>query len=262
MDYSRLSAATKYFLLSRHKRGHGIHSPFVYDIINTVFLEKIPPPVLEIVNTARKYLRQNNDRIYINDLGTGSAYTSSAHRRISAIARRSPVSNRYGRILYNLALMNNGNDILELGTSLGISAMFLSLGAADSNIITIEGCSSLVGIARGTFESKNIGNITVKEGDFEDNLLKLNNVSYSPSLVFVDGNHSKEPVLRYFSLLKKLMTPDSVIVFDDINYSFGMSEAWNEIKSDPQVSVSIDIFRMGLVFFRTGMVKQDFIIRY
>ncbi|MDZ7738978.1 MAG: class I SAM-dependent methyltransferase [Bacteroidales bacterium] len=158
--------------------------------------------------------------------------------------------------------MNNGNDMLELGTSLGISTMFIGLGAADSSIITIEGCSSLAGIARENFKSSIIGNITLMEGDFEDHLPGLNDGGFNPSLVFVDGNHSRKPVLRYFSFLKKMVAADSVIIFDDINYSFEMSEAWNEIKTDPQVSVSIDIFRMGFVFFRKGMAKQDFKIRY
>ncbi len=262
MDYSRVSAAIKYILLSRHKRGHGIHSPYVYDTINNVLRNKVPEQILETINSARRDMRKNSAVIPVTDLGTGSVYTSSAYRKISDIARRSSVSNPYGRVLYNLARINNGNDILELGTSLGISTLYLGLGAADSDIITIEGCSRLARVARENFKRCGSGNITVMEGDFEDHLQKLNDGRYSPSLVFVDGNHSKEPVLRYFSLLKELLTPDSVIVFDDINYSSEMSEAWNEIKSDPQVSVSIDIFRMGLVFFRTGMVKQDFIIRY
>ncbi len=66
----------------------------------------------------------------------------------------------------------------------------------------------------------------------------------------------------YFSLLKEFIGPDSAIIFDDINYSSEMLEAWNEIKSNFQVSVSIDIFQMGLVFFRGGIVKQDYVIRY
>lgn len=262
MDYCRFPSALKYLLLSRHKRGYGIHSPFVYDIINTAFRKEIPQYILEKVNSARKEMQNNNESICVNDLGTGSSYTSSGLRSISSVAHRSSVSNRYGRILYNLALMNNGNEMLELGTSLGISTMFIGSGAPNSDIVTIEGCSSLSGLARTNFASCNIGNITVMEGDFEDHLLRLKDGRFRPSLVFVDGNHSKKPVLRYFFMLKNMVKSDSVIIFDDINYSSEMSEAWNEIKTDPQVSVSIDIFRMGFVFFREGMVKQDFIIRY
>lgn len=262
MNYNRTGRALRYILFSRHRRGHGIHSPFVFDLINMVLLRKIPADVMPGINAVRKRLESSKLLIDVNDLGSGSDYMSSTFRRISDITRRSSVSNSYGRILYNLAQRYNGKAILEMGTSLGVSTLFMAMGAPGSEITSIEGCPGLAERARHNLSGCNIENVTVLAGSFDEKLRAIMANDLSPAMVFVDGDHRKEAVLRYFSILKELIAPDSVIIFDDINYSRGMSEAWHEIKSDLQVSVSIDIFRMGMVFFREGMVKQDFVIRY
>lgn len=262
MNYHRLSGAFKYYVLSRHKRGHGIHSPFVYDFIDTVLRKDIPPEVMDIVTGVRKDMAESNELLKVQDLGAGSQFMSSSQRSLSDISRRSTVRNRYGRILYNIAVKYNGENILELGTSIGISTIFMALGAPASRIISIEGCKQLAEAAKRNFVHCDIENIDIITDDFDTQLTLIGDTGFIPSMVFIDGNHRKEHVLKYFALLKELLTAGSVIIFDDINYSYEMNEAWNEIKSDLQVSVSIDIFQMGFLFFRKGIVKQNFVIRY
>ncbi|MEA1886155.1 MAG: class I SAM-dependent methyltransferase [Bacteroidota bacterium] len=262
MEYYRIGRALKYFIFSRHRRGHGIHSPFVFDFINTVLRQDIPAEVIKTISELRKDMAESKEVLSVNDMGAGSQYLSSSSRSLSDLSRISSISKKYGRVLYNIAHSYNGNNILELGTSVGISTLYLGLGAPESKIISIEGCKTLSDRAKKNLKRCNIDNTDILTGDFDQQLAVVRDMGFSPSLVFVDGNHRKEPVLRYFAFLKELVTPDSVIIFDDINYSFEMIEAWNEIKSNSQVSVSIDIFQMGFVFFRGGMVKLDFVIRY
>lgn len=262
MNYHRIVSALKYFLFSRHRKGHGIHSPFVFDIINTVLRKKIPPEVKQIIFKLRKEMQNSEEIVEINDLGAGSVYNSGSHRRLSDIASRSAVTNSYGKVLYNLARLNDGEDILELGTSLGLSTLFIALGAPDSEVVSIEGSEVLAGIAADNFARYNVQNIKLRTGEFTTNLQDLRRTGFKASMIFVDGDHRKEPLLRNFDLLKKIIKPGSVMIFDDINYSSEMNTAWHEIKKDSGVSVSIDIFQMGIVFFREGMVKQDFKIRY
>ncbi|HCC70378.1 MAG TPA: SAM-dependent methyltransferase, partial [Bacteroidales bacterium] len=252
MIYTRMVRLLKYFIVSRHRKGHGIHSPFVFELINNVFRSKIPSEVTNTISSLRKDLAGNKSIISVNDLGAGSAYTSSSLRKVSDISSRSSIRNRYARVLYNIARQYDERNILELGTSVGISTMFIALGAPRSNIISIEGCDNLAEIARDNFFKYNLGNINVITGDFDEQLQYIRKTGFNPSMVFIDGNHRKEPVIRYFYTCKGLIAPDSVIIFDDINYSSGTNMAWNEIKRDPEVSVSIDIFQMGFVFFRGG----------
>lgn len=251
----------RYFFQSRHRRGHGIHSPFVYEMINNILRKGIPSEAEDIVTDIRREMSESEKTIMVNDHGAGPAYTCSSLRRVPDIARHSSIKRRYGRILFNFASRYNGENILELGTSVGISTMYISLGAPCSKIISIEGCENLAGIAKENFSLSGINNVDIITGLFDECLEGILK-EFIPSMVFIDGNHRKEPTMRYFNTIKELIGPDSVIILDDINHSHEMREAWNEIKRDSQVSVSIDIFQMGFVFFRKGIVKQDFLIKY
>jgi uracil phosphoribosyltransferase len=84
----------------------------------------------------------------------------------------------------------------------------------------------------------------------------------TPGVVFIDGDHRKESVIRYFEKVKEFTDDRSVIIFDDIHISSEMGEAWEIIKKDKRTSISIDIFRFGIVFFRSGMTRSDYVIRY
>jgi len=140
--------------------------------------------------------------------------------------------------------------IIELGTSLGISTMYMAASCPDAKIWTIEGCQSTAEIARQNFTDAALSNISILEGQFEEILPGLLTSVVSPGLVFIDGNHRKEPVINYFNMIAEFSDRNTVVIIDDINYSIEMSQAWNEIKLHEKVSVSIDIFRMGILFFR------------
>ncbi|MBK9358768.1 MAG: class I SAM-dependent methyltransferase [Bacteroidales bacterium] len=79
---------------------------------------------------------------------------------------------------------------------------------------------------------------------------------------FIDGNHTKEATLRYFGQLVKHAGNNSVYIFHDIHWSAEMEQAWNEIKNHEKVIITIDLFHMGLVFFRKELSRQHFIIRF
>jgi predicted O-methyltransferase YrrM len=152
--------------------------------------------------------------------------------------------------------------IVEFGTSLGFSTMYLAASSGDIPVYTIEGCSSSAEIARHNFDMMDLSNIEIVHGSFEDKMADIQALSHKPGLIFIDGNHRKEPVLDYFNKLAELSGNETVIVIDDINYSSEMEDAWREIKKHKKVTVSIDIFRMGIVFFKSGINPSNYIIRY
>ena len=79
----------------------------------------------------------------------------------------------------------------------------------------------------------------------------------SPDLIYFDGNHQKKATLKYFNDCLPFINENSVFIFDDIRWTKDMLDAWQEISSHPKVSVSIDLFSIGLIFFR-DQVKEDF----
>jgi predicted O-methyltransferase YrrM len=152
--------------------------------------------------------------------------------------------------------------IIELGTSLGISTMYMAASCTDTTVCTIEGCPATAGIARQNFVEAGLNNIKILEGPFDEILPGFTTTDVKPGLVFIDGNHRKDPVIKYFNQIAELSDNKTVIIIDDINHSKEMAEAWDEIKLHKKVSVSIDIFRMGILFFREGINHNNYIIRY
>jgi len=262
MNFYNTKRAFEYFLFSHHRKGHGIHSPYIYKLVSEVFKNKTESSVVNKVERIRSDLKKCNQRIDFTDLGAGSLKLNSRIRSISDIAKYSSLRPRYASLLSRLAGLVNGKVIIELGTSLGISTMYMALAAPLSKIYTVEGCKEVADIAESNFELCGIRNVETVRGNFDDMLGLLLERTGQPGMVFIDGNHRKEPLLRYFHMLKGLSSNSSILVIDDIHYSRQMEEAWDEIKRSKDVSVTIDIFQMGMVFFRQGMSKQNYIIRY
>ena len=181
------------------------------------------------------------------------------------IAERSAKNKKYCKLLFRLAYYFKPTTVLELGTSLGISTAYLASANPNSKVITIEGCPNTAQEAKKNFESLGLANIESLIGNFEDVLTtNIERLTSNGKLdfAFFDGNHKREHTLKYFTQCLESTHNNSVFIFDDIHWSDEMEEAWEEIKSHPKVSVTIDLFFLGLVFFRKEQAKENFIIRY
>jgi predicted O-methyltransferase YrrM len=183
-------------------------------------------------------------------------------RKVSDITRYSAIPRKYGILLSNIAEAFGKPFILEFGTSLGISTMYLAASCPDTEVITIEGCSSTSEIASDNFREAGLKNIMVLNGSFDEILPEIRKKEICPGLVFIDGNHRKEPVINYFNQVAEMSDKNTVVVIDDINSSRKMAEAWHEIKNHKNVTTSVDIFRMGIVFFREGLNHFSYVVRH
>ena len=105
-------------------------------------------------------------------------------------------------------------------------------------------------------------NIEIVEGNIDQTLAPTLAALGAPvDFVFFDGNHRYAPTLQYFELCLAHRTDESVFVFDDIHWSPGMERAWEVIKAHPDVRLTVDLFHIGLVFFRKNQPKQHFSLR-
>lgn len=252
----------KYIIMSRYKKGHGVHSPFVFDIVSRIFRNKIDPRIVNRIEKVRKRLLNDKKTIEVLDLGSGSEKMKSNYRKVSDIVRYSAVNKKYGVFLANLASEFGKNGVVEFGTSLGISTMYMAASVPDSIVYTIEGSHSVAHIAGENFSAAGFGNINLLTGSFSEMLPKITDSGIKPGFVFIDGNHRREPVLEYFNKMVEISDSDVVIVIDDINNSEEMAEAWKEIQNHKDVTCTIDIFRMGLVFLKHGLSRQRYVVRH
>ncbi len=241
-----------------------IHSPFVYGFYQNVLKDDHVYSQYRVVNRLRKELMTVGRFIKRKDLGARCKDYPCDQRfvRVKDIIHHSSVNRKKGEFLFRLIRQYKPLSILELGTSLGISAIYFGLAAPESKIITIEGCIDSANLARENFDKAGVDNVHVITGNFEDKLAVALSEMPAPDLVFFDGNHKKEPTLAYFEQCLQHVHPGTIFLFDDIHWSAGMEAAWNVIREHPKVRVSIDIYHMGIVFFRDELSKEDFTIRF
>lgn len=248
--------------LVKARTRHGIHSPFVYELISQVLRPSDPLPEAAPIEKLREDLMRSEQTIRVNDLGAGSKMFDLPIRRVADIARVSLKQQKHAQMLFRLARYFRPAEVIELGTSFGISTLYLAMGADEGRLHTIEGCPQTARIAQHHFELLKQRNIVPVLGSFRTKLPEVLQKIDRLDLAFVDGHHAKEPTLDYFRQCLGRSHNDTVIVLDDIHWSKGMEEAWEEIKNDPAVTVTIDLYQMGIVFLRKEQAKEHFVLRY
>ena len=238
---------------------HRIHSPFVYDLVTNCFYDKKEYNSYNILKQFRNHLYNNDDTILIKDFGSGSRVFKSNIRKISQVAKNAGITQKRAQLLFRFTQYIKPNTILELGTSLGMATSALNLGNTEATLTTIEGCPETAKIAEKQFKSFKLNSINLIVNEFENELNYLTKYKYD--LIYIDGNHRKDATLLYFNTVMKTVTHKSIIIFDDIHWSKGMTQAWETIKQNPNVTLTIDTFYWGFVFFRKEQEKQHFTIR-
>lgn len=236
-----------------------IHSPFILKFIDNVIKKKNYIPALNKIEVLRNELLKNNKSIDILDLGSGSEKKSEKYTiKVRDIAKNHLKGRSEAMILYNLVSFYKPKNILELGTSLGISTLYLSSANPQSKIITIEGSPETAYIAKENFNKLTALNINSLVGSIDDNIDNAFQLLENRlDLVFFDANHKKEPTLNYFKKCIPFSNKNSIFVFDDIYFSEEMEIAWHEIINHQKVILTIDIFSMGFVFFDNNIAKQN-----
>ena len=243
------------------KNEHGVHSPFVFSLLTKCFYDKKSKPEYAILKNYRKSLLENKNFIEVTDFGAGSKVFKSNRRQISKIAKTAGISPKRAELLFRLTNYFQPLNILEIGTSLGLATSALALGNPKAKLITLEGCPQTATIAKNQLNQFECANVETIISEFESFLISENLQSTVYNLIYFDGNHSKKATLAYFDLLLPTIDNDSVWILDDIHWSPEMEEAWEIIKNHPKVTVTIDTFQWGFVFFRYEQKKEHFVIR-
>lgn len=264
--FSKLQLAKRYlhyYLTASNGKGHGVHSPFVFGFIRDVLNDKKNYSCYTSIEQKRKELLSNETIIEVEDFGAGSSVMKTNKRVIKDIASSSLKPKKYAQLLFRITQYYKPKTILELGTSFGISSAYLASAEHIPEVHTCEGASSIAAIARKNFEELGLKNIQLTEGDFGNTISPLLAELGTIDLAFIDGNHRKEPTLNYFQQLVNHSTVSSIFIFDDIHWSAGMEEAWEEIKQHPAVTLTIDLFFIGIVILSPDINhKQHFSVRF
>lgn len=256
----RIASSVRHVLTSRHTMGYGVHSPHLFYIARVLVPERSPYYCFDKVEALRQRLLRRQDKVMVTDFGTGQ----SGERRVCDIARRSLKDRRSAQFLFRLANFSGAERIVELGTCLGVTTAYLALPHPEAEVITFEGSETLAKIAKEGWKSLGVKNIEQITGNIDNTLPQwvAAEAKEPVDLIFIDANHTGEALLRYFQALLPVMSEQTVIVVDDIRYSRSMYEGWMNIVNHEQVTATMDMGEMGLVFMNRHWAKQTYKIRF
>lgn len=243
------------------KNEHAVHSPFVFQLITKCFYDKKEKAEYQVLKNYRKSLLENKGTIEVTDFGAGSKVFKSNTRQISQIAQTAGITPKRAELLFRITKYFQADSVLEIGTSLGLATSALALGNPNAQITTVEGCTNTMAIANNQLQNFNIKNVACVSTEFNSFLSNFRLSTFNFGLIYFDGNHQKKATLGYFELLLSTVTNETLWIFDDIHWSEEMEETWEIIKKHPKVTVTIDTFQWGLVFFRKEQPKEHFVIR-
>lgn len=254
LKWFQARAGIRHWLLTEDE--HAIHSPFFFDFYRSVVRQ--PPQGIAELEDLRNKLLENEQEISIVDFGSGWMQKPAGRQPIRAVARYSLMPPPYCALLARLVNHLEATRAVELGTSLGITSLYLGWNPS-CNVYTLEGNPDLVNIALTHAEGFERDNVTIIEGNMDVTLPDLLQDPAKIDLAVIDANHRFEPTVRYFEMLTKRMSDQGMLVVDDIHRDAEMENAWHFIRGHQLVYGTVDLFRCGLVFFDHPLNRQHFV---
>ncbi len=241
-----------------------LHSPFVFEIAQIALDDNRWYYAFEHIELLRNRMLDSELLLNIMDYGAGGHSDGSPSqytRKLSALVRQSASSSGQGQYLFRMINYFQPKTILELGTSVGISTMYMASAAHNARMISLEGSADCAHVARTNLDTLQLRHVELREGPFKDTLPKALEDLRQLDFVFLDGNHRMRPTLDYFEQCLAYAHDKTVFILDDIYHSDEMVRAWEAIKAHPRVLLSIDFFEASMVFINPDFkVKQHFSI--
>ena len=270
----------RHFLTAWNTSGEAIHSPYLFRLVRFVLRDENAYYCFRDIERRREWLLACEDSLDVVDYGSaGSPEGLHVQRRVCDIAKNHLESARLGQVLFRIVNFLHEEEkrplnILELGTSLGITTAYLASVDSRNKVVTMEGSEAVLRVAQGVWKMLKLENIEWIQGNIDDTLYNIYSVQNSDvsvqnseakdariDLAYVDANHTYEATMRYADFLLNRLTEKGILVLDDIHYSEQMERAWSELKADPRVTTSMDLYHVGLLFVDTHYLKRHYRIR-
>ncbi len=262
MNWFLLGSYIRFCFKKKNKIKHSLTSNYIEDLIYKALYEKNPYYSFDDIQDLRTDLLNSKQKIKVTDFGAGSKKFKSNERSIRDLVRYNASSRKQGEFIFRLILQHKPQNIIELGTSLGIGTLYLALPDSRAKVYTIEGCKEIAEVAAANLKKLKVNNVIQRVGVFKSELPKVLDKLDEVQMVYFDGHHDYQATLKYFKLCLQKASKSAIFIFDDIYWSAGMKKAWCEIIDHQSVSVSLDLFKLGIVIINMEVKKSHHISNY
>ena len=264
-NFHRIWAYVRHVLTAWNTTGEGIHSPYLFAIVRLIMRDENGYYCFADIERRRELLLACEDELDVVDYGSqGSPEGLHVSRRVCDIAKNHLESPKIGQLLFRLVLFMQQHEhrplqIIELGTSLGITTAYLASADSRNSVVTFEGSESVLHVAQGVWKILHLENITWQQGNIDHTLFI--HARTQRDIAYVDANHTYEATMRYAQHLLPMISTNGMLILDDIHYSEEMERAWNELKNDERVTSSMDLYHIGILFVNPCFLKRHYKIR-
>lgn len=261
----RFFAYLRHVLCAWNTTGEGIHSPYLFELVRFVLRDQNAYYCFADIERRRELLLACKDVLDVMDYGSGgSPEGKQVQRRVCDIAKTHLERPAIGQALFRLINFIGQHEkrpleILELGTSLGVTTSYLASADSRNKVVTLEGSETVLQVAQGVWRALRLENIEWQQGNIDDTLYKC--AREKLDVAYVDANHTFDATMRYVDFLLPRMNEKGVIVIDDIHHSERMELAWTTLKEDARVTTSMDLYHVGLLFVDPHYLKRHYKIR-
>jgi predicted O-methyltransferase YrrM len=261
----RFLAYVRHVFSAWNTTGEGIHSPYLFELVRFVLRDKNAYYCFADIERRRESLLACEDVLDVMDFGSaGSPEGKLVKRRVCDIAKTHLERPVIGQLLFRLVNFIGQHEkrpleILELGTSLGVTTAYLASADSRNKVVTLEGSERVLQVAQGVWSALRLENIEWRQGNIDDTLYIC--AREGIDVAYVDANHTFEATTRYVDFLLPRMNEKGVVAIDDIHHSEQMELAWNTLKNDKRVTTSMDLYYVGLLFVDPHYLKRHYRIR-
>ena len=137
----QITSYIKFLLKSKNQ--HGIHSPFVYNLITKCFYDSKKKAAYKTLIVYRNKTIQHKKIISITDLRANYRVFKSKERKVSTLTKNTKITLKKQKLLYRIISYFKPDTILELGTPIGLGTIAMSIASPSSKLITMERCQIL-----------------------------------------------------------------------------------------------------------------------
>lgn len=255
MDIYPFIAYIRYWLKQEDR--FSLQSPFLADLYTGLITYlKANLSTEDPFSSQRKQLAEDHEKIQILDFGAGSKKLSSNFRKTSEIYKYSTSGRKFSTLYRYFCTQTPAIHVIELGTCVGINSLYLA-SATKGNLYTFEGSPTLLEKAKAINPFYQISYIG---GNIAETLPTHLNQDQTIDFALIDATHTYEATLSYFNSMLPFINDSSIIVVADIHWSKGMEKAWEEIIQNQTITLSLDFYECGVLFFRKGLTKSHYIL--
>ena len=237
----------QFYRKALNSKGHGTHSPFVYTFITEVLNDDRHYYAYDEIKYLKKELLSDKTKILYNQKET----------TVGELTQNGQ-SDKYNRLLFRIVAYYNPRNILEIGCTSGITTSFLASPNKSIPVYSIATSELMASAAINNIKPLALENVIITSLEEIDKLKEI--ITQPFDLIFINQAIGD---ISQFLQLTSLIKEDAIVIFKDINKDLEIVKSWNMLKSVESTTISVDLFSIGIVFFkREQLKKQLFAIRF